>query len=115
MDGNSVVQLGATGGFATIVAAVIGAIAGQRVQKANAGNIAVQSADTQISNLEGENKYLREDRDAERARANREATKNRRWWERADRLAPWIRRQEQRLVDAGVHDPAPALYPPDGE
>ena len=115
MDGNYWVQLFGVGGVAAVITAIIGAVAGQRTQKANAGNIAIQSADTQIENLENENKYLRTDRDAERDRANREATKNRRWWARADRLAPWIRRQEQRLADAGVHDPAPALYPADGE
>jgi hypothetical protein len=122
VDGNGVVQLVATGGFATIIAAIIGAVAGQRVQKANAGNIAIQSADTQIENLTSDNDRLRRNmREADErllaaeSRAERLAAKVRGWWERADRMMAWVRRQEARLAEQGIHDPAPALYPPDGE
>jgi hypothetical protein len=115
MDGSSWVQLFGVGGVATVIVAIIGAVASNRVQKANAGNIAIQSADTQIANLEGERDYWEKQTIKERERANTLDGKIRGWFQRADAMMVWIRRQERRLEEAGVVDPAPALYPPDGE
>ena len=114
----NLVQLVGTGGIAVVVTAIIAAIAGRRVQRANAGNLAMQSADTQIENLQNDNKELRQRvRDAEEresiAQGLRELaqTKVREWWARADRHAAWDRRQEARLAEQGIDDPMPPLYP----
>lgn len=112
---NPIIQwLGAIG-LGSILTGVIAAIAGRKLTQANTGAKIVESADTQIENLEKERDYFRNDRDAERSRANREATKNRGWWERADRMMVWVRRQEQRNNDNAIDDPAPRLYPLDTE
>jgi len=52
------------------------------------------------------------DRDKEYRRANREATKNRRWWERADEHSVWDREMKRLAVERGIDcPPMPPLYP----
>lgn len=110
-----IIQFVGAFGLGSVIVAVIGVFGARKLNQANVVAKSVESADIQIENAERERDYFRTDRDVERERANREATKVRAWWARADTHAAWDRRQVTRLQEAGVHDAMPPLYPPDGE
>lgn len=110
-EATSWVQILATGGVTSLVITIVTIVANRRLTKADTGSKIVQSADVQIDNLaaerdyfKGEVKALREERSADKAAL-------RGWWERAERAVIWMRRQEQRLEEAGIVDPAPDLLP----
>ena len=109
------VQLLGVLGLGGVITAIITAVANRKMTGASAGAKIIESADTQIENLTVDLTRVRTERDHAHRRANRADTKLRGWWERADRLAPWIRRQEARNAEAGITDPAPPLYPPEDE
>ena len=103
-------------GLGSVLVALIGVFGAKKLNAANVVAKSVEASDVTIENLERERDYFRADRDAERTRANRESTKVRGWWERLDRgHAAWDRRQQQRLLDAGVDDPMPPIQPPPDE
>lgn len=109
------VQLLGVVGIGGIATAVITAFANKRLTSASAGAKAVESADTQITNLTEENDRLRAQRDESDTRFNKAMVKLRGWWERADSHAAWDRRQVARNLEHGINDPMPDLYPPPGE
>lgn len=103
-------------GLGSVLVAVIGVFGARRLNQANAGNVAVQSADTQIENLTNDLTRVVRERDENDEARKKALTKLRGWWERFDGgHAAWDRRQQQRLIDAGVDDPMPPIAPPTDE
>lgn len=99
----------------SVVSAVVGAIATRKKLGADVDSTFVATSDTQRKGLKEDLEDARNERDEEHAERIKLERHVRAWWARADKMMTWVRRQEQRNIDAGINDPAPPLYPPDGE
>jgi hypothetical protein len=98
-----------------VVSALVGAIATRKKLSADTDSTFVTTADVQRRSLVEDRKEALAERDAEHDERIKLERHVRAWWARADRMMIWVRRQEARNVDAGIDDPAPPLYPPEGE